>query len=258
MTSCRDVRDQLSLFSDGLLRPEEHAAIRAHVRQCPDCGGVLADLERIVTTARQLGPVTPPEHVWLQVAGSVRLTGAHTDAVAARPVPTRSPVWQWIGLAASLVLITFAIWLFQAPTQGPPDSAATSASGESNAAAGTEPAAAPAASLEAVNDQLDLALGHYAKAIAELEAIATSGDDAMDAQVATAVKGNLTAVDVAIAESRAALTTNPESEPARDSLFEALRRKVTVLQAAASLINEMRQGDSEGAARAAEELRKES
>ena len=258
MMACRDVQDQLSLFSDGLLSPEEHAAIRTHVRQCPDCGGVLADLERIVTTARQLGPVAPPEHVWLQVAGSVRLTGAHSDTAAAKPVPVRSPVWQWIGLAAALVLITFGVWLFQGPAETPPGSAATSASSGSNAAPEPGAAVATAGSLEAVNDQLDLALDHYSKAIAELEAIATSGDDAMGVQVATAVKGNLTAVDVAIAESRAALTTNPESEPARDSLFEALRRKVTVLQAAASLINEMRQGDSEGAARAAEELRKES
>lgn len=257
MTSCREVQEQLSLFSDGLLDPEEHAAIRQHVRQCPDCGGVLADLERIVTTARQLGPVAPPEHVWLQVAGSVRLTGAHSDAAAARVVPARSPVWQWIGLAASLVLITFAVWLFQAPTEVPPGSASATTSSGANPTSGPE-AVAAVGSLEAVNDQLDLALDHYAKAIAELEAIATSGDGVMDAQVATAVKGNLTAVDVAISESRAALSSNPESEPARDSLFEALRRKVTVLQAAASLINEMRQGDSEGAARAAEELRKES
>ena len=31
--TCRDLQDQLSLFSDGLLGPEEHAAILTLVRQ---------------------------------------------------------------------------------------------------------------------------------------------------------------------------------------------------------------------------------
>jgi hypothetical protein len=62
---------------------------------------------------------------------------------------------------------------------------------------------------------------------------------------------NLSTIDRAIADSRAALNTNPESEPARDSLFEALRRKVGVLQATVTLMNEMRNGNQDGAARAA-------
>ena len=46
--------------------------------------------------------------------------------------------------------------------------------------------------------------------------------------------------------------SNPDSAPARDSLFEALRQKVSVLQATVSLIDEMRQGDPAGTARAME------
>ena len=41
---------------------------------------------------------------------------------------------------------------------------------------------------------------------------------------------NLQVIDQAIAESRAALRSEPQSAPARDSLFDALRRKVTLLQ----------------------------
>jgi hypothetical protein len=60
---------------------------------------------------------------------------------------------------------------------------------------------------------------------------------------------NLSVIDQAIGESRAALRTQPASELAQESLFEALRSKVTLLQDTVSLINEMRKGNQEGAAR---------
>jgi len=65
------------------------------------------------------------------------------------------------------------------------------------------------------------------------------------------LRQNIQTIDVAIAESRTALSKNPGSEPARASLFEALRRKVGVLQATVTLMNEMRKGNQAGAAAAA-------
>ena len=58
------------------------------------------------------------------------------------------------------------------------------------------------------------------------------------------------------AESRAALKSEPQSTVARDSLFNALRRKVAVLQDTISLMNEMRKGDAAGAAQVLEGVNK--
>ncbi len=55
-----------------------------------------------------------------------------------------------------------------------------------------------------------------------------------------------------------ALTQDPGSEPARESLFEALRQKVVVLQATLKLMNEMRKGNQAGAAEAAAAFSKKS
>jgi hypothetical protein len=55
-------------------------------------------------------------------------------------------------------------------------------------------------------------------------------------------------IDSAIAESRAALRAEPQSAPARDSLFDALKRKVALLQDTIALMNEMRKGNAAGAA----------
>jgi CHASE3 domain sensor protein len=59
---------------------------------------------------------------------------------------------------------------------------------------------------------------------------------------------NLQVIDEAIAESRAALRAEPQSAPARDSLFDALKRKVALLQDTIALMNEMRKGNAAGAA----------
>ena len=84
---------------------------------------------------------------------------------------------------------------------------------------------------------------------------ATSADrSALDPETADALDAGLTVIDEAIGESRAALQTQPESELAQVSLFEALRRKVSLLQDMLALINEMRQGNQDGAARIMSEL----
>ena len=63
-------------------------------------------------------------------------------------------------------------------------------------------------------------------------------------------------IDQAIDESRAALKAEPQSTIARDSLFQALRRKVDLLQDTIALMNEMRKGDAAGAASIVESLNK--
>ena len=56
-------------------------------------------------------------------------------------------------------------------------------------------------------------------------------------------------IDKAIVDSRTALKSNPDSEPARETLLDALQRKISVLQTTVALMNEMRKGDAAAAAR---------
>jgi hypothetical protein len=52
------------------------------------------------------------------------------------------------------------------------------------------------------------------------------------------------------------LQAQPESQVAQQSLFEAFRRKVSLLQDTIALMNELRKGNQAGAARVAEGLNK--
>ena len=74
---------------------------------------------------------------------------------------------------------------------------------------------------------------------------------ALTPAVAAVLQKNLPVMDQAISESRAALTGDPGNQAARDSLFDMLKRKVSVLQDTVALMNEMRKGDQAGAARIA-------
>jgi hypothetical protein len=102
---------------------------------------------------------------------------------------------------------------------------------------------------QSVDSELRQAEAHYDKAIKGLEQIANSENGALDPQIAATVQKNLTVIDQAIGESRAALRTQPDSEPAQQSLLESFRTKLMLLEDTVALINEMRKGNEAGAAR---------
>ncbi|HEX5215548.1 MAG TPA: zf-HC2 domain-containing protein [Vicinamibacterales bacterium] len=243
--SCEEVRPRLSELLDGSLSPAEQAVVRVHLDECAVCRGVYADLERVRAAARDLGPIAPPAHLWLEVAGRVRLETDAAPAVAAAGAPdVRRARLQWLGIAAALVLATLTAYVMRGPSQPPP--AATEAPAATTAAGNPR----DTRSVEAVAEEMRLALQHYENAISGLEAITRDSNSAMDPEVAATVQRNLMVINQAISESRAALVDDPTSGPARESLVDALRRKMDVLTASVSLINQMRQGDQIGAARA--------
>ena len=67
---------------------------------------------------------------------------------------------------------------------------------------------------------------------------------------------NLQVIDQAIADSSAGVRSEPTSMAARDSLFDALKRKVSLLQDTIALMNEMRKGNAPGAAQLVEGVNK--
>jgi hypothetical protein len=96
--------------------------------------------------------------------------------------------------------------------------------------------------------ELQQATFHYEKALSGLEQVAREGQGTLDPGTAAVLKKNLGILDQAIGESRAALKQQPTNDLARTSLFEALQRKVQLLQDTVALINEMRKGNQAGAA----------
>ena len=237
MTTCHDVQPRLSEFADGELSGGDRTEVTAHLVNCEACRDLLHDLQHIRRAAESLGPIAPPDHVWLQVAGQARIERPMVERPATRIA--RSPATrQWIGLAAALVLVTVGAHYFlnSVPVESGPNDPGN---------------AAEASSVKRIADELTLAMEHYDNAVTELETLARASKDVLDPQMTEALRQNIQTVNAAIDESRAALVENPGSKTARDSLVEALRRKVVVLQATVNLMNEMRKGNQAGAVEAA-------
>jgi hypothetical protein len=240
--TCQQFRERALGLGDAGIPLE--AELQAHLDTCDKCRAVAADLEALVGTARALDPVPVPADAWPRLARALVGQGV-------RPPVAQPPVrWTgtWLAVAASLlVTLGAALWVVaRGPAVPGPD-----------AAAGAPGAGAPSSDLVAtIESELQLAASHYEKAIAGLERVAASSDAPLDPEVMATLRQNLRVIDAAIDDSQVALRAEPGNRLAQESLFEAFRRKIGLLQDTIALMNEMRKGDEAGAARAVESLNK--
>jgi hypothetical protein len=160
------------------------------------------------------------------------------DAPAARVA--RRPYAAWLGIAAALVIAAGSAVVLLVPRGAP--APAQTASTPAPAAAAIE--ASPADAVNAV----EVAQAQFEKAIADLEKVAKANQQTLDPGTSATIEKNLGIIDQAIAENRAAVKAEPASVAARETLFDALRQKVSLLQDTISLINEMRRGHNASAA----------
>jgi hypothetical protein len=232
-------RQAIQELADGTLGPIRRAELEMHLDECESCQRLADDLVRIRDLAASLEPLTPPDRIWSQIAGRLRQEGR----IVSTPVAVASRRLAPLALAASLLLVVGAsLYLLYPRNPGP-----------------AQPDAGNAAAVDAVQgveSEFRLAEQHYQNAIAKLQEAAKSDNGAIDAQPAATLQKNLDVIDQAIAESRAALKSEPQSAPARDSLFDALKRKVTLLQDTIALMNQMRKGDAAGAAQVVDSVNK--
>jgi anti-sigma factor RsiW len=244
-------RESIHDLIDGTIGAIRRAELERHLADCADCRSFLADMQALRAATDALDTLQPPDGVWLQIAGRLRQEGRVQAPPA--PKPARTARFAMLAIAASLLLAVGVGlgWLAnQYRTPATPATIATATppiTGQGNA--GTDIA------VESVEAEFRLAEQHYQNAIAKLEqaarldqAASGRGDNALDAQTAAMLQKNLQVIDQAIAESRAALRSEPLSVSARDSLFDALKQKVALLQDTIALMNEMRKGNSSGAA----------
>ena len=245
--TCDAFLDLVSDVIDGALTPAQRAEADGHLASCESCRQVVADLRRIQQATGSVERLPVPAGTWSRIeahlmadAGFAATHAAHRRA----HVSWRSHVW--LAAAAVLVLaVGSALYLAYARNTAP--GLGTTAAGAGNVTNGTN--ASQTALVESVEMELQLAADHYEKAIAALEQVASQSDNSLDPEVTATLRGNLQIIDQAINDSRVALRVQPDDEVAQESLFEAFRRKVALLQDTIALMNEMRKGDTDGAAR---------
>jgi anti-sigma factor RsiW len=248
---CERYHDAIQEMVDGTLGPIRRSELQIHLDQCDDCRALLQDMERIRDLAASLDRVAPPDRVWLQVAGRLRQEGRLSPPAAIRQ-PARHH-YALVAIAAALVLAVGASLIVLLPAVRGSRQPSAPATAAQRTPGNAEPAAAVQGDIEA---EFRAAEQHYQAAITKLEEAAKSDQSSIDPQTAAMLQKNLQVIDQAIAESRAAFRSEPTSTPARTSLFEALKRKVSLLQDTIALMNEMRKGNAEGAAQLVDGINK--
>lgn len=234
---CTRYRQSIQELVDGTLGPIRQAEIEQHLASCERCRALAADLQYVRDTAASLGPVAPPARAWMQLAGRLRQEGRVVEPAA--PAVTRRHA-ALLAIAAALILAVGGSLVVLLRDSGP--SAPAGLPAEAGNATRDD-------AVQAIAEEMRLAEMHYQNAISKLEEVATlDAGSGLDQQTAETIEKSLLVIDQAIAESRVGVRSDPQNPAARQSLLDALRQKVLVLQSTVALMSEMRRGNPMGAA----------
>ena len=243
---CDDLNDVLVDFVDGRLDFAAQRDVERHLEVCAHCAALVTDLRTIRAAAFMLDRREPNAETWWKVKTAIAAEPAPRGRLLDMSLGRGGVNWPvWLGAAAALILATvIGLLPLMNRTQPAHDDTAQGAGGD----------AAPEVTVESVTAEFEAAEKHYQKAIDDLQTIANKDTGELDPQVAAVLQKNLTVIDQAITESRAALRSQPSSANAQSGLFDALRTKVALLQQTVELINEMRKGNQAEAGRRVQTL----
>jgi anti-sigma factor RsiW len=216
--TCQAYDASLGDYVDGTLPPAEAARVEVHVAACARCRALTADFAAIRSIARSLEPHVPPARVWQNVAQATR---------ASRRSSLHAVFFAWRPAAATATVAIIATGLWWVG-----DRLAVARVGRSSTAAHA-------------GFRYPAAEAGYTSTIASLEALTRAERTALEPGVADVLDSGMTVIDAAIDQSRAALERQPDSDAAQESLFQALRTKVALLQDTLSLVTERREGDED-------------
>src|SRR6478609_4915274 len=127
--ACPRYEDAIHELVDGTLGPIRRSELQIHLDQCDECRALWRDLERLRDLASELDRPTPPNRVWMQIAGQLQQEG-RLQAPAPPPARTRHRSLL-LAIAAAVVLTVGASLVYLLPRVRPagqaPDLAQTAA-----------------------------------------------------------------------------------------------------------------------------------
>jgi hypothetical protein len=202
--TCVDLQNSLYEIEDG-----SAAQQRAHLKTCPECSALVAELNRIAASAIDLRAAHEPSpRVWHSIQVALRQEGLIRPQPPSRSLlPSLSSRWgwaRWMVPAAALLLITLGIYIRQ---RFPAEPVAIDT--------------AKPASLTADTSYAGLNDADLLQEVAELS-------PAIQAQYAD----NLRHVNEYIQDAKDVVAADPNDEEARRSLMEAYQEKAMLFELA--------------------------
>jgi hypothetical protein len=224
--------NQLSAYLDDELDSASRARLTAHLRTCPECTGLLADLRAIVAVAPAYSGREPSRELWPEI--EARLGEAEViDIGGARPSAASSVRrfgWREL-IAASIVMAAVgggAVYLALGGRSGP------NAPGLAVSPGAPPPAVATPSPSGSRN--VAFAEREYDSAVRDLEQVLEAGRSRLDTATVRSVEESLQKIDAAIAEARAAIQRDPSNGYLNRQIAANMRRKLNLLRVATNAI----------------------
>lgn len=217
--NCTEFQEILPEVFEGGRTPEQ----AAHLKSCPRCSGLLADLDLIAREARQLQELAEPSpRVWNSIEIELRREGVihelqhelqrgHEFGRGPAPVARRWNLGAWLAPVAALALVAFGIGVYQRGSHGPQSTPQLTAAAPAQVSS-PQTAKGPPPNSE---DQ-------------QLLAAVASRSPAMRAQYAS----NLQNVNAYIRDAEESAQADPNDEEAQQIVMDAYEQRATVYEMA--------------------------
>lgn len=223
-----------------IIEDQQDSELEAHLRSCPACSELVADLKLISSEARQLSASDePPQRVWVRIAAELRAEGLIREpgAVAPAPAATRRYGWSaWWLVPVAMALLAGASYLVN-HKQGP-----QVAQQQAPPASRTPVIEAPPSQVQPTVAQVPAAKGptqHKVSHRTDVAAAPSPEDERFLSEVGqrapamrATYENQLRAVNAYIAEAQAYLDQNPDDQDARQLLMNAYQQKAMFYQMA--------------------------
>jgi negative regulator of sigma E activity len=225
--------DRLSEYLDGELTGADAATCAAHVAACSECRTVLAELQMVRDFAKGDVEQMPSTDLWPGVLARIGTTSgdatAGANVVAFRtPSPRNGRAYSFtlpqLALAASLLIAVSAGVAYVAAGRALMPATVH----ENPIQAQAEPLLPASPGVERAN----FADAQYDQAVSDLEKILVDMRDELDPRTVVVIERNLSAIDQAIREARAALDADPANTFLNSHLVDARRKKLELLRRA--------------------------
>jgi len=211
--------EKLSEYLDGELFDAERAALESHLAVCNDCARTLEELKAVVGRAATLGDQPPTADLWHGIAE--RLDPGGVVPIARRHRRTISltiPQLAAAAVAAIMLSVTSALIAVRARSStGEPVAMTVEA----------QPIVPAIAGFDALR---------YDAAVFSLERALAAGRDQLDSTTVRVLEENLSIIDGAIADARAALAADPGNPYLNSHLAQTMLRKAALLKQVAALV----------------------
>jgi hypothetical protein len=238
MTIHESWTDRLSDYLDDELPDDERAEVTAHLAECAECARTLEELKAVVATAAALPPAMPARDLWAGVSERIEVPRAGATAFGMRRFSFTLPELA----AASLLLAALSGGAVALVMNGRIENGRTDLE-----LSQTEPEATAIDDPDLPGLTADTNLGvdvlpavsyadaQFEAAVTDLERTLQNGRGRLDAETVAVVQENLSIIDRAMAEARAALEADPANGYLSRHLMEARRRKLNLLRRATAL-----------------------